>query len=226
MALVLLVCYYIKAIGLDKRAEPLTADEDGFVTLKYPPALLLFKPEKKTRLTFPVCHLVLFLWHHPSHRLLWQGKQVKRLKSPGVNLRWLLGMLSQTKNHRVRPSNMWSLTSESHLQDHSHRSQSTWHSREAEEKTQSDSWEILMLICFRIIHLKHWGQTWRGSKSWMTKPRENGWREHETERYELLVLRDKNRSWLPMEPNTSKHRLKTFRRRGRILERTWLATMY
>jgi hypothetical protein len=74
--------------------------------------------------------------------------------------------------------NMWSLTLESHLWDHSHRSQSMWQSREAEEGTQSDSWEISMLICFRIIHLtQHWGQTWQGLKSWMTKPRENGWHD-------------------------------------------------
>lgn len=43
----------IQHIILDERAEPLTPDEDGFVTLKYPPALLLFKPEKRTRLMFP-----------------------------------------------------------------------------------------------------------------------------------------------------------------------------
>jgi hypothetical protein len=40
----------IQDIILDERAERSIPDADGYVTLKYPP-LLLFRPEKKTRLT-------------------------------------------------------------------------------------------------------------------------------------------------------------------------------
>jgi ATP-dependent exoDNAse (exonuclease V) alpha subunit len=43
----------IQDIILDEREELSTPDEDGTITLKYPPALILFKPDKKTTLTFP-----------------------------------------------------------------------------------------------------------------------------------------------------------------------------
>jgi hypothetical protein len=43
----------IQDIILDERGEILTPDEDGTITLRYPPAIILFKPDKKTTLTFP-----------------------------------------------------------------------------------------------------------------------------------------------------------------------------
>ena len=42
----------IQDIILDEQEDQLTPDEDGIIKLKYPPAMLLFKPEKKTNLTF------------------------------------------------------------------------------------------------------------------------------------------------------------------------------
>ena len=43
----------IQDIILDEREEQSMPDEDGVITLKYLPALLLFKPDKVTTLTFP-----------------------------------------------------------------------------------------------------------------------------------------------------------------------------
>jgi len=43
----------IQDIILDEREELLASDEDGAIQLKYPPAMLLFKPDKKTKLVFP-----------------------------------------------------------------------------------------------------------------------------------------------------------------------------
>jgi hypothetical protein len=42
----------IQYILLDEREE-LSAPEDGIIRLKYPPAMLLFKPDRTTKLTFP-----------------------------------------------------------------------------------------------------------------------------------------------------------------------------
>jgi len=43
----------IQDIILDEREEPTAPNEDGTITLKFPPAMLLFRPYKKTNLTFP-----------------------------------------------------------------------------------------------------------------------------------------------------------------------------
>jgi ATP-dependent exoDNAse (exonuclease V) alpha subunit len=43
----------IQDVILDEREDLLTPNEDGTITLKYPPALLLFRPDKETKLTFP-----------------------------------------------------------------------------------------------------------------------------------------------------------------------------
>ena len=43
----------VQDIILDEREGELNPNEDGTVTLKYPPALLLFRPDKDTKLTFP-----------------------------------------------------------------------------------------------------------------------------------------------------------------------------
>ena len=43
----------IQDIILDEREDLLLPDEDGAIRLKYPPAMLLFKPDKKTNRTFP-----------------------------------------------------------------------------------------------------------------------------------------------------------------------------
>ena len=42
----------IQDIILDEREEMLVVDEDGAIKLKYPPALILFKPDKGTKLIF------------------------------------------------------------------------------------------------------------------------------------------------------------------------------
>lgn len=42
----------IQDIILDEREDPLTTDDEGTITLKYPPAMLLFRPDKKSRLKF------------------------------------------------------------------------------------------------------------------------------------------------------------------------------
>jgi hypothetical protein len=38
---------------MDEREDSLVRNEDGSINLKYPPAMLLFRPYKKTNLTFP-----------------------------------------------------------------------------------------------------------------------------------------------------------------------------
>ena len=43
----------IQDIILDEREEISAADEEGIIQLKYPPAMLLFKPDRKSTLTFP-----------------------------------------------------------------------------------------------------------------------------------------------------------------------------
>ena len=43
----------IQDIILDEREDPLTTDDEGTITLKYPPAMLLFQPDKKSRPKFP-----------------------------------------------------------------------------------------------------------------------------------------------------------------------------
>ena len=42
----------IHDIVLDERERLSVPDEDGVIRLKYPPAMILFKPDKKTKLTF------------------------------------------------------------------------------------------------------------------------------------------------------------------------------
>ena len=42
----------IHDIVLDEREGLSVPDEDGVIKLKYPPAMILFKPDKKTKLTF------------------------------------------------------------------------------------------------------------------------------------------------------------------------------
>jgi ATP-dependent exoDNAse (exonuclease V) alpha subunit len=42
----------IQDIILDEWERPSIPDEDGAIKLKYPPAMILFKPDKKTKLTF------------------------------------------------------------------------------------------------------------------------------------------------------------------------------
>lgn len=43
---------HIQDIILDEREGLCVPDEDGVVELKYPPVMILFKPDKKTNLTF------------------------------------------------------------------------------------------------------------------------------------------------------------------------------
>ena len=43
----------IQDIILDEREEPSVPDEDGIIQLKYPPAMLLLKPDRTSRLMFP-----------------------------------------------------------------------------------------------------------------------------------------------------------------------------
>ena len=43
----------IQDIILDEREEMSVADEEGIIQLKYPPAMLLFKPDRISRLSFP-----------------------------------------------------------------------------------------------------------------------------------------------------------------------------
>jgi len=47
----------IQDIILDEREELSAPDEDGIIKLKYPPAMLLFKPDRTTKLTFPLAGL-------------------------------------------------------------------------------------------------------------------------------------------------------------------------
>ena len=43
----------IQDIILDEREEVSVADEEGIIQLKYPPAMLLFKPDQVSKLSFP-----------------------------------------------------------------------------------------------------------------------------------------------------------------------------
>ena len=43
----------IQDIILDEREEETSADEEGIIKLKYPPAMLLFKPDRTSRINFP-----------------------------------------------------------------------------------------------------------------------------------------------------------------------------
>ena len=43
---------HIQDIILDEREGLCVPDEDGIVELKYPPVMILFMPDKKTKLTF------------------------------------------------------------------------------------------------------------------------------------------------------------------------------
>jgi hypothetical protein len=42
----------IQDITLDEREETSVADEEGIIQLKYPPAMLLFKPDRTSKLSF------------------------------------------------------------------------------------------------------------------------------------------------------------------------------
>jgi len=95
----------IQDIILDERKELSAPDEDGIIKLKYAPAMLLFKPDRTTKLTFPglppgIIPLTPSLAKFSITLAERMGKKVR------VERRQYLAMPSRTTSHKVRQSSM------------------------------------------------------------------------------------------------------------------------
>ena len=93
----------IQDIILDEREEILTPDEDGIITLRYPPAMILFKPDKKTTPTFPGLPAGIIPLTHSQAKFTATGRTEKSYK---ITRRQYAMTAGYATNHRGRRLNM------------------------------------------------------------------------------------------------------------------------
>ena len=141
----------IQDIILDEREWISAADEDGIIKLKYPPAMLLFKPDRPSSLNFDGLPAGIIPLTPSQVKFTVTGRSGLKFKIKRRQYAMTAGYAFTDYKSQGQTIEYVIIDIGNHLPALSPHSQFTWHSHEAEEGTQSDCSGTLTLIFSRSI---------------------------------------------------------------------------